>query len=253
MPLPLSDQDHSISTLDRPADYDRRAFFEAVREVLNQPRLSQGFVDGSQAILDVWTASPYRLRKQIAYILATAYLETAWTMEPVREIGRGAGRAYGEKDPLTGQTYYGRGFVQLTWRGNYAVASEQLSAMEMFELDLVRQPDDALEPDVAAAILIYGMMEGWFTGIALPEFVDDKGCDFVAARQTVNGHDKADELASLALLWDAVLQRSAVVDVFRPDSEDDRPARAHVPCHRVSQLVRQIKRLTGAKRVEIHY
>lgn len=43
--------------------------------------------------------------------------------------------------------YYGRGFVQLTWRGNYLDAGEALG------LDLVGMPELALDSTVAARVL----------------------------------------------------------------------------------------------------
>ena len=71
-----------------------------------------------------------------AYILATAKHETANRLVPVREgmvnfdkaARRIAKRMWGLKitrlpyykpDKITGQVYYGRGFVQLTWAENY--------------------------------------------------------------------------------------------------------------------------------------
>ena len=59
------------------------------------------------------------------------------------------GTKYGKVDPTTKQRYVGRGLVQLTWRGNYAKAGAALG------LDLVRNPDLALEPEVAARILVW--------------------------------------------------------------------------------------------------
>ncbi|MEP0518610.1 MAG: hypothetical protein ABJO09_00765 [Hyphomicrobiales bacterium] len=53
------------------------------------------------------------LGNQAAYVLATAFWETARTMKPVREYG-------GEKY-LKSKRYYpyvGMGYVQLTWRTN---------------------------------------------------------------------------------------------------------------------------------------
>ena len=47
-------------------------------------------------------------------------------MQPIEEYGKGSTAAYGQPDPETGQTYYGRGFVQLTWRDNYARADQEL-------------------------------------------------------------------------------------------------------------------------------
>ena len=49
----------------------------------------------------------------LAYILATDYHETAYTMQPIEEYGKGAGYDYGEPDPVTGEIYFGTGLVQL--------------------------------------------------------------------------------------------------------------------------------------------
>ena len=62
--------------------------------------------------------------RQRAYVLATAWHETAHTFQPVREIGQGRGRPYGKPGHL-GQIPYGRGYVQLTWEANYATRSEE--------------------------------------------------------------------------------------------------------------------------------
>lgn len=56
---------------------------------------------------------------QISYVLATVRHETAGTYLPIAEYGKGEGKPYGNPDPLTGKIYYGRGYVQLTWKENY--------------------------------------------------------------------------------------------------------------------------------------
>ena len=56
-------------------------------------------------------------------------------MWPIEEYGKGAGKSYGQPDPDTGETYYGRGFVQLTWRENYAKASKILSLYDTRDLE----------------------------------------------------------------------------------------------------------------------
>ena len=48
----------------------------------------------------------------LAYMLATTFHETAYQMWPIEEYGKGSGRYYGTPDPETGETDYGRGFVQ---------------------------------------------------------------------------------------------------------------------------------------------
>ena len=86
--------------------------------------------------------------------------------------------------------YYGRGFVQLTWERNYQKMSDFLG------VDLVANPDLALDPKYAAQILVYGMMNGSFTRRPLEEFINKDQRDFYNARKTVNGLDRADLIQS---------------------------------------------------------
>src|SRR5690348_3906303 len=151
--------------------------------------LSQGQVNGCEALLKEAESEGTPLRF-LAYMLATAYHETACTMQPVREIGKGKGKEYGK--PINGRTYYGRGYVQLTWLANYQRAAKELA------IDLVRYPDDALEPDIAAAIMFRGMTEGWFTGKKLADYINLDKTDYFNARRIVNGTDRAEKIAGYA-------------------------------------------------------
>ena len=94
------------------------------------------------------------LRNQLAYILATAYHETAHTMRPIREYG---GETYLKKKKY--YPYVGMGYVQLTWDYNYKKASDKLG------VDFLKNPKLLLESKYAAPIIVIGMMEGWFTAI----------------------------------------------------------------------------------------
>ncbi|MGY2047948.1 glycoside hydrolase family 19 protein [Methylobacterium sp. JK268] len=166
---------------------DRAGFFARVRTAPFPGHLTGPQVAGLTALLD---AAPAGLSAEAqAYVLATAYHETAATLQPVEEIGRGRGRPYGLTDPATGQVYYGRGYVQLTWKANYAKAQAALGQ------SFVAQPALALRPDLAAAILYRGMTEGWFTGRRLAEFFGPGGADPVSARRIVNGTDRAETIA----------------------------------------------------------
>ena len=106
--------------------YDRDIFFGEVRDALFSGAMSQEQVDGKSVILAVWEyqagGTPMEDQRWLAYMLATTFHETAEKMWPI-ENGDGAGKSYGQPDPDTGETYYGRGYVQLTWRENYAKAS----------------------------------------------------------------------------------------------------------------------------------
>jgi hypothetical protein len=175
--------------------FERKLFFDEVRVTLFSDSLSQGQVDGMNAMLDAWERisffAPQDLR-QLAYVLATDYHETAFTMAPISEYGRGAGYSYGEPDPTTGETYYGRGLVQLTWADNYKFAGEKIHA------DLYWQPELALEMPKAVRVIFRGMAEGWFTGKKLNDYIYGNVCDFVEARRIVNGTDRAETIAGYA-------------------------------------------------------
>ena len=128
---------------------------------------------------------------QIKYVIATAQWETNHQCYPVKE-------AYWlsedwRKKHLRYYPYYGRGFVQLTWQSNYAKFGKLLG------VDLVNEPDLALEPLNALRILVIGMRDGLFTGLSLKECMyDDWNMDFEKARAIINGTDKREVLASMA-------------------------------------------------------
>lgn len=142
------------------------------------------------------------LRNQAAYVLATVEHETNGTFMPVRE-------AYWVKNAETWRSrnlryypWYGRGFVQLTWKANYLEAGEKIG------VDLIKDPDAAMQPDHAAKILVLGMVEGWFTGKKLSDYITLQSSEFVSARRIINGTDKDDEIAALAMKYDAELRKA---------------------------------------------
>ena len=99
---------------------NRKFFFDHARLTLFDGSLRQSQVNGMNAILDEWDrAYAKKDDRWLAYMLATTHHETAMTMQPIEEYGKGNGRSYGVPDPQTGKAYYGRGFVQLTWKTNY--------------------------------------------------------------------------------------------------------------------------------------
>jgi hypothetical protein len=169
---------------------DRKHFFDTVRAGLFGGRLTQQQVDGMNIILDYWERqSAWDDLRWLAYPLATTKWETAHTMWPIAEYGHGAGHEYGVPDPETGETYYGRGFVQLTWKDNYQKMQGILG------IPLVRNPDLALNPVHAAPIMFEGMVRGTFTGVKLADYFNDTTDDAYNARRIVNGVDHADDIA----------------------------------------------------------
>jgi putative chitinase len=168
--------------------FDRKAVFDGLRAHFD------GF-DGTQIIVIDLIVTEFEKRKfsdvrWLAYMLATVWHECRF--RPVREIGRGKGKRYGRA--INGLIYYGRGLVQLTWIENYRLLGNILN------VPLVEQPDLALQPVVATAILFEGMTtalsaRGDFTGRDLSQFFNAKTDDPVGARRIINGTDKAKLIA----------------------------------------------------------
>ncbi|MFN3353031.1 MAG: hypothetical protein ACK4Z5_05430 [Brevundimonas sp.] len=196
-------------------------FFDHVRGRL-WPRLLKHQVTGCERLIAACGRGGLGVAKA-AYVLATAYHETAYAMQPVKEKG---GHAYLDKydtgrlaailgntpeDDDDGQRYAGRGDVQLTGARNYARATEKLRDMGLIGAheSLITTPDLALRPDLSAAIIVAGMAEGWFTGKTLGDYLPfakpATKTQFVSARRIVNGTDKAGEIAGYAMTFQDAL------------------------------------------------
>jgi putative chitinase len=148
-------------------------------------------VDGLNSILSAINNFGVQDPRFAAYIFATPYHETDKTMQPIREYGLGKNLSYGKPDLITGQVYYGRGFVQLTWKSNYQKFGDLL------HLDLVNHPDLALNLDTAARIMLIGMSKGLFTGKKLADYITATSCDFINCRRIIST-DKAQLIAGYA-------------------------------------------------------
>ncbi len=140
------------------------------------------------------------LLRQAAYILATTWHETAHTMRPIPEIGKGKGRPYAKPAGPYGHSYYGRGFVQLTWYDNYLKMSDILG------VNCVKEPDLLLTPEVSVRALVVGMRRGMFTGKCLDDFINVSETDYVRARKIVNGLDRAEMIAGYAREYESLLE-----------------------------------------------
>lgn len=143
-----------------------------------------------KAIKNTCVAHGIGLGAQIAYVLATTQWETAQTFKPVKE-------AFWlsedwRKRNLRYYPYYGRGYVQLTWRNNY----EKYSVL--LEVDLVNNFDLALDANLALFILVHGFKTGTFTGRKITDFINENKTDFINARRCINGTDHAHDIADLA-------------------------------------------------------
>jgi hypothetical protein len=203
---------------------ERAIFFDGIRDLFGG-KMTAKQVSGCESLLDEWyltnRASAAKDDRLLAYMLATAFHETARTMQPIREYGRGKGKKYGVKDPATGHVYYGRGYVQLTWKFNYQKAKDEIGP------DFVADPDLALFPAYAAKILFDGCMAGWFTGKALATYINAERCDYANARRVVNGTDKAQLIAGYARTFERALAAAAPKGItLKPAENSETPAAA---------------------------
>lgn len=201
---------------------DRKIFFDNIRQSLFHV-LTNNQVEGTGAILDEWERERSKDdTRWLGYVLATAYHETAHTMQPIEEYGHGKGRPYGVPES-NGMTYYGRGFCQLTWKANY----EKAGAICGF--DLASHPELALHCDYAAKIICEGMKDGWFTGKKLADYFNDNRDDPVGARHIINGSDRADLIASYYRCFANALTAAKKPDAEAPyeHPDDDVPPKHH--------------------------
>ena len=179
---------------------NRTFLFDYTRGVLFDGRLNQGQVNGLNLLLDRWERDhPSADDRWLAYIRATVHDETDRKFQPIEEYGKGKHLAYGLPDSVTGQTYYGRGYCQLTWKRNY------LKFGDLIGVDLCADPRLALDPQHALPILFHGMIDGLYTGRKLGDYIVGAKCDWVNARRIVNGTDKANLIAGHAIKFYAAI------------------------------------------------
>lgn len=167
---------------------NREKFFSNYR--LYFGKLQQGQVDGLNFLLDKLEASQKIVHSNYevalamwAYVLMTVKWETAGTYQPVTE--------YGSQKYLRSKRYYpyiGRGYVQLTWEGNYGVFGMRIG------VDLINNPELANDPETAWKVLEEGMtdltpQDPEFTGKSLEDYFNDERIDFYNARKIINPKD----------------------------------------------------------------
>jgi putative chitinase len=195
--------------------FDHSAFsrsYEAAFGAVNQLAASGqgallGFLEEDPEILDVRWA---------AYMLATVKHECANQWQPIEEFGHGMNHPYGQ--PVTvadadgtqfTNTYYGRGFVQLTWKLNY----DKLGRAINLGNGLLLHPEHALEPSTAYKIMSYGMRNGSFTGRKLSDYIHDDISDYFQARRIINALDQAALIQGYAEKLESLLRASLILDI----------------------------------------
>ena len=113
-----------------------------------------------------------------------------------------ARKVYQENDG-TELTYFGRGYVQLTWWSNYAQAGIDLGK----GLEFLLNPNNVMDPGTAYDIMSISMRMG--NGFAnkhkFSDYFFGSCCDYLAARSMVNPGDCSAKIAEIARLFETVL------------------------------------------------
>jgi putative chitinase len=206
---------------------NRAKFFANVRPIFGGA-MTQHQVDGCEAILAEWEKRKLTDLRQLAYMLATCFWETAMTMQAIHERGPVSyfskynpgtriGNALGNTEGGDGYRFRGRGYVQLTGRSNY----RKMGAL--LKIDMEANPELALTH--AAAIMFEGMIRGMFTGKKLGDYFGPGVADWRNARRIINGLDKADEIADLARRFATALNAAGQSPGKSPPIKTDSPAK----------------------------
>ena len=200
--------------------FDRERFFNGFRDGFGE--LEQAQSDALNKILASAEAdTDITSLRWIAYILATIKRECGETWSPTTEQGNPRyfgkyepgsrlGKMLGNTQPGDGFTFRGRGYPQTSGRANYQKLSDH------FGVDFIAQPDLLLDPEWAwKGSTSYGMRMGLYSGRTLAQFIpedESQPPDYFNARQIINGHDHAQEIADDAVKFEAILQAALVKD-----------------------------------------
>lgn len=194
---------------------NRKVFFDRARARPFGGSLSVGQVEGCNAIIDEFERQKLTDIRWLAYMLATAYHETAATMQPVIEtrqpreatnpsvdtaIARlerawAAGKmswvktAYWRKD-AQGFSWLGRGLPQVTHKSNYERAEKETG------VPFTRDPSLMLQMRHAVPVMFSGMIKGWFTGRKLADYFDGAKSNPTEARRIINALESAGKVAA---------------------------------------------------------
>jgi hypothetical protein len=190
--------------------FDHRRFLQAYVHVFGQ------LESRARAGLDLLLTAAERDPKLtdvrwLAYMLATVMHECGREWRPVREATRGRGKPYGKPvvvvDPQGHRhvnTYYGRGYVQLTLKSNYEKMGRLLNNRLLYE------PDLALRPVIAYRIMSIGMIRGLFTQHKLADYIHGNRTDYVNARRIIHGIERAQLIARYASRFERMLRHSQI-------------------------------------------
>lgn len=145
--------------------------------------------DLNTLLILVETDDKWRNTGELAYFFATIGWETGWTFAPIEERRAATSQQNVRRmqDRYWSTGYFGRGYVQLTWRENYKKMGDILG------VDLVKNPEELLKPKISYEVAAIGMRQGLFrtrsngSPIKLSDFITNTAADFVRARDIING------------------------------------------------------------------
>ncbi|MDM1021571.1 glycoside hydrolase family 19 protein [Acinetobacter sp. VNK23] len=187
-----------------------KAGFDVLRQ--NFGKLNEKQVNGINFLVSAFDADKSISYPQAAYMLATAWHETNKTMQPITEYGSvkyfdkydtgTLAKRLGNTPALDGDgfKYRGRGYTQITGTDNYKRVGKALG------IDLFKNPDLALNPDIAVKIMIYCMKNGVFTGKKLSDYFNTSTKNYLSARRIINGTDRAEKVANYAVIFEKALR-----------------------------------------------
>lgn len=162
-------------------------------------KYSQLQVDSINAVLQECEWQQVTDKRQIAYIFATGYHEAfdfngkaTGVIQRFVPIIEGGGEAYLRKKRYW--PHVGYGLVQLTWLDNYKKMQKEIAKSGRFPgIDIVKNPKQALLPNVAAFIIVFGMKNGSFCvdktskkPLSLSTYFNKTTTNYVGARRMIN-------------------------------------------------------------------
>lgn len=230
---------------------DKKIFYIEYRKKFG--KLKQSAVDCLDAIIDEFNSHAEHERdiEKKAYMLATVRHEVGPAMLPIVEnmnytakritqvwpsrfktIASAkpyahnpqalANNVYGNRlgnGPASsgdGYRYRGRGIgAQFTGKVNY------IKFGKIFDVDLVGNPELAVDLKLGAKILYLGSMKGLFTGVSLDNYINKFKVDYVNARRVINadvGRNGA-RIAADAKKFEAILKASYVKPSIDPATD----------------------------------
>ena len=213
--------------------FDKSTFFTDYRGRFGP--LKETEVNGLDFLLDqIEKDSEFTILRQVAYMLATVKGETG-IFQPLKERRANPNKQpalFKQQEKYFPSGFFGRGYVQLTFKENYRNAGDKLAGtvMEIKKQDgsvrnvtvdrdtFVNEPDLVMQPVVSYQILSHGMREGWFrrrkNGVPfkLSDFINEgTPPDYKGARNIINHpSSSADKFAGFADKFELVLRASNV-------------------------------------------